>query len=63
MYRLGEVQELEIKRLRSVGAFLEEDLLLPKKEISETDKVGDKVQVFIYKDNKNRPIATKKIPH
>lgn len=62
MYRLGEVQELEIKRLRSVGAFLEEDLLLPKKEISETDKVGDKVQVFVYKDNENRPIATKKIP-
>ena len=48
MYRLGEVQELEIKRLRSVGAFLEEDLLLPKKEIAETDKVGDKVQLFVY---------------
>ena len=63
MYQLGKLQELEIKRIRSVGAYLEGDLLLPKKELSDEDTEGSKVTVFVYKDNDNRPIATKKDPY
>ena len=69
MFDLGEIQKLEIKRIRKVGAFLgpsnnknEEVVLLPNNEIIETDKVGDIVEVFIYKDHENRLIATKRRP-
>ena len=68
MFELGEVQELEILRLRKVGAFLghsgndEEVVLLPGNEVLESNKVGDKLSVFIYKDHENRFTATKVIP-
>lgn len=70
MYQLGRTQELVIKRLTSIGAFLgeegqentDEDVLLPRKYLKKDKEVGDKIQVFIYKDNENRPIATTKRP-
>lgn len=68
MIRLGEVQELEIKRFASVGAFLnteeelERDVLLPKSQVPENAKVGDKVKVFIYNDSRDRIIATTTMP-
>ena len=71
MIELGEVQELLLKRIKSSGAFLgiegvedpEEDVLLPGKELEESDKPGDKIKVFIYKDHSSRLIATKTIPY
>lgn len=70
MIELGEIQELVIKRIKSSGAFigeegekdLDKDVLLPGIELAEEDRVGDKVRVFIYKDNQRRLIATKTIP-
>lgn len=70
MIELGEIQELLLKRIKSSGAFLgiegvedpEEDVLLPGKELEESDKVGDLVKVFIYKDHSSRLIATKTMP-
>lgn len=68
MIRLGETQELIIKRFKSVGAFLneeieeDEDILLPKAQIPENLKVGDKVEVFIYRDSQDRIIATTNKP-
>lgn len=70
MIELGEIQELLLKRIKSSGAFLgiegvedpEEDVLLPGKELEESDKVGDLVKVFIYKDHSSRLIATKIMP-
>lgn len=70
MFELGEIQELEIKRIRNVGAFLgpsnnrnkEDVVLLPNNEVTEEDKVGDIISVFIYKDHENRFTATKKTP-
>ena len=66
MIQLGKTQELFIKRITSVGAFLgssmesndDEDILLPRKYLKKDKNVGDKLKVFVYKDNKNRPIAT-----
>ncbi len=68
MINLGELQELIIKRFTSVGAFLNEeieeddDVLLPKSQIPEGAEVGDKVEVFIYNDSRNRIIATTRKP-
>ena len=70
MIELGMIQELEVKRFTSVGAFLnvaeetysDEDILLPTKEIPEGVNEGDKVEVFIYRDSEERLIATTKTP-
>lgn len=68
MINLGEYQELIIKRFTSVGAFLnvenskEEDILLPKAQIPKDVKIGDTIEAFIYKDSKDRIIATTNKP-
>lgn len=66
MIRLGEVQNLKIKRFTSVGAYLnvdesnENDVLLPKAQIPDGAKVGDTVEVMVYNDSRDRIIATTK---
>lgn len=66
MIRLGEVQNLKIKRFTSVGAYLnvdesnENDVLLPKAQIPDGAKVGDTVEVMVYNDSRDRIIATMK---
>ena len=70
MYNLGEFQKLVIKRFKTNGAYIgisdikneKMDILLPKKEVLETDMVGDEIEVFIYKDNQSRLVATRKKP-
>lgn len=70
MYNLGEFQTLVIKRFKNNGAYIgfkdvkneKVDILLPKKEVLETDKVLDEIKVFIYKDSDTRFIATRKVP-
>lgn len=64
MIELGRVQKLKIQRFAQVGAFLneddslEDDILLPKSQVPEGAKVGDEVEVMIYRDSKDRIIAT-----
>lgn len=64
MIKLGEVQKLIIQRFTSVGAFLneenskDEDILLPKSQIPEDVNVGDEIEVMVYRDSKDRVIAT-----
>lgn len=64
MIELGRSQTLIIKRFTTVGAFLNDesdvsdDILLPRKFVKKEWQVGKKVDVFVYKDNENRPIAT-----
>ncbi|NLK22278.1 MAG: S1 RNA-binding domain-containing protein [Epulopiscium sp.] len=69
MIKLGEIQKLRVLRITSIGAYLntkegkkEEDVLLPKKQIPEDTEVGDELEVFIYRDSKDRIIATTKRP-
>lgn len=68
MIKLGKIQELEIKRFTTVGAFLnvkdseDDDVLLPKSQIPEGAVEGDMIQVFIYNDSKDRIIATTSMP-
>lgn len=68
MIRLGKIQELEIKRFTSVGAYLNDaegsgdDVLLPKSQIPEGAKIGDNINVFVYRDSKDRIISSTRMP-
>lgn len=67
MLELGRVQTLSIKRIKEFGVYLGEEnsdaaVLLPKKQVPEGAKVGDSVEVFLYKDSSDRMIATTKKP-
>lgn len=68
MLKIGEYNLLKVDREKDFGFYLtdidgREDVLLPK-SLSEGKgvKVGDEVNVFIYRDSKDRPIATFKTP-
>jgi len=62
MLKLGELNKLEVLRSTSVGMYLgaedTEDVLLPLKYIPDSLKVGDEIEVFIYRDSEGRIIAT-----
>ena len=67
MFHLGEIQELQIVKMVDFGAYLaeldgEERVLLPKKQLPEGAKVGDRLEVFLYKDSQDRLIATAREP-
>ena len=67
MFHLGEIQELQIVKLVDFGAYLaeldgEEKVLLPKKQLQEGAKIGDRLEVFLYKDSQDRLIATTREP-
>jgi predicted RNA-binding protein (virulence factor B family) len=63
---LGELNELEVLRFKSVGAYLGDeegnDVLLPNKYIDDDLNVGDKIEVFIYRDSEDRLVATTEVP-
>lgn len=67
MIELGKKQMLIVERIADHGAYLkaaaeeEEHILLPKNQLAE-EKSGDSVEVFVYKDSEDRPIATKQFP-
>ena len=66
--RLGEYQELYYVKKVDFGIYLAEDLtsethvLLPAKQVPEDAKAGEKIRVFLYKDSKDRLIATTNTP-
>lgn len=65
MVELGKINHLPILRVFKHGAYLgfeDENVLLPSQELSPEDRIGETISVFIYKDNHNRIIATKRIP-
>lgn len=70
MIKFGDYNELKVAREASFGLYLDketgntsDDILLPTGSIvGETPKVGEKVTVFIYRDSKDRLIATMKQP-
>ncbi len=64
---IGRYNDLEMLRTTSVGAFLGDkegnDVLLPTKWIPEGTQIGDTLNVFVYTDSEDRPIATTMPPH
>ncbi|MBD5503190.1 MAG: S1 RNA-binding domain-containing protein [Lachnospiraceae bacterium] len=68
MIRLGEIQTLQIVKKVEFGVYLsdgldgEDKVLLPKKQTPEQARTGDEVEVFVYRDSKDRLIATTHMP-
>ena len=68
MIRLGEIQTLQIVKKVEFGVYLsdgmdgEDKVLLPKKQAPEQARTGDEVEVFVYRDSKDRLIATTHMP-
>ena len=69
MIKLGETQKLEIVKTVEFGVYLapskeqqDEKILLPIKQVPQGSKVGDQIEVFVYRDSKDRLIATTNVP-
>ncbi len=69
MIKLGEKQTLEIVKTVEFGVYLapdkehkEDRVLLPAKQVPEGSQIGDCVEVFVYRDSKDRLIATTNTP-
>ena len=63
--KLGEIQVLKIENKVEFVVYLtdgNEKVLLPKKQVPENAKIGDEISVFVYKDSKDRMIATTQTP-
>ena len=67
MLKIGETQTLIIEKQGPFGVYLaeeggEERVLLPKLQVPAGAAVGDKVEVFLYRDSEDRMIATCRRP-
>lgn len=65
MLQIGKYNELTVKKETDFGLYLDYDtgeVLLPKKYIPEGTQIGDKINVFIYRDSEDRIIATTLTP-
>lgn len=66
MLRAGRTQTLTVSRISDYGLYLTDDeqqeVLLPNRYVSLTDKVGDSKEVFIYHDSEDRLVATTETP-
>ena len=66
--RLGDYQELYYIKKVDFGIYLAENknsqerVLLPAKQVPEGIKLGDSLRVFLYKDSRDRMIATTNTP-
>ncbi len=58
----GKINKLKVERSVSIGYYLENDILLPTGNIVGEILVGNEIDVFIYRDSKDRLIATMKTP-
>lgn len=71
MIKIGEYNELKVARKSDFGLFLDaetgntsDDILLPIKDIENKEvNIGDTLKVFVYRDSKDRPIATLREPY
>lgn len=64
--KLGKINTMKVLRKVDFGMYLEGgptgDILLPKRYIPKGTKIGDELDVFIYLDQDERPIATTQKP-
>lgn len=62
--KLGEYQSLQVVKQVDFGIYLAEQpedetrVLLPKKQVPPDIEIGSEIEVFLYKDSKDRLIAT-----
>lgn len=64
MLELGKIQELTVVKKVEFGVYLaqqegdENKVLLPVRQVPEGAGIGDRIEVFLYKDSKDRLIST-----
>ncbi len=65
MVNIGEYNELEVVKELEFGIYLRVDdveILMPTKWVPEGTRIGDMLNVFIYRDSDDRLIATTMVP-
>ena len=62
MAKIGQMNRLKIVNILDFGAFLDggllDDILMPRRFVPKDCNIGDEVDVFIYLDSNDIPIAT-----
>lgn len=65
--RIGEVQKLLVSKKTNQGYYLEDEfgdeVLLPNRLAPEQVKIEDVLEVFVYTDSEDLPIASTKLPN
>ena len=62
---VGTYNELEVVKQMDFGIYLRKDdteILMPTKWVPENTRIGDMLNVFVFRDSENRLIATTVIP-
>lgn len=63
---IGRYNDLRVSREVDFGVYLTDDagneVLLPKRYLTDRMPVGAKLRVFVYNDSENRPVATTETP-
>lgn len=66
MITIGKTYTLEVVKTVDFGVYLDAkdlgEVLLPKKYVPNDVAVGDRIEVFLYLDSDNRPVATTQKP-
>ncbi|WP_304582311.1 S1 RNA-binding domain-containing protein [uncultured Alistipes sp.] len=66
MLKAGRNHTLTVSRISDYGLYLEneehDEVLLPNRYVSLTDKPGDRKEVFVYHDSEDRLVATTETP-
>lgn len=64
--QLGRYNTLEVKRIVDFGVYLADaegnEVLLPARYLTEAPGIGDQMDVFVYTDSEDRPVATTEHP-
>jgi len=67
MIKIGDYNTLEIIRETDQGLYISDEegneVLLPNRYIPETFQIWDKLEVFVYLDNEERPVAVTDNPY
>jgi len=67
MIKIGEYNTLTILRSTDPGLYLgddeDNDILLPNRYVPANFEIGDRIEVFVYLDNEERPVATTDRPY
>jgi len=66
MIEIGKFNVLKIARSTNVGLFLtdgQNDVLLPTKYVPKEYEIDDEIEVFVYLDHEERPVATTLEPY
>lgn len=65
--KIGEYNTLMVNRFVDFGAYLIDkegnEVLLPKRYLTGDEELDDMMEVFVYNDSGNRPVATTEHPH